>query len=230
VTRVLVVDDDDIARRGMGAILEERPEIEVVGLLTHDQALAWEGDWAALDVVVVDAADPRRPDDHFPGVAVVERAQEAGGSRPPVVVVITGHFFDDAVRRRMREARADFFYHRSQVQEAEALCRAVLHPEAARAGVPEVTDPEVLFQLGIVGSSRVNEGVRAARDLGLAGPGTGGRSRARTRLRSTFNRAARLNPVNRDGSQPDRTQPDPSFPQIERVLRWATRTKDRDPG
>jgi CheY-like chemotaxis protein len=228
-TRVVVVDDDDISQRGLGELLADHPAIDVAALLSHDGALEWEGNWHDIDVVIVDAADERRHDDHFAGVAVVEHVRRSSGEHPPVIIVVTGHFFDDAVRRRMREADADFFYHRSEVQDTASLYAAVLHPDSARMGVPEVRDPETLFRHGIVASSRVNDGVKSARALGLTNPlGSGSRSRPRSRLRQVFNRSARLNPVNRDGTVPERKQDAPSFPQIDRFFEWATRSK-RDP-
>jgi carotenoid cleavage dioxygenase-like enzyme len=69
------------------------------------------------------------------GVAV---PAERPGSVPVRVVVVD----DDAVRRRMREARADFFYHRSEMAEAGALRAAVLRPDRARRAVPAPRDPE----------------------------------------------------------------------------------------
>ena len=228
-TRVVVVDDDDISLRGLGELLADHPAIEVAALLSHDAALQWDGSWDDVDVAIVDAADERRADDHFAGVAVVEHVRRISGTHAPVIIVVTGHFFDDAVRRRMREAEADFFYHRSEVQDTASLYAAVLHPDAARMGVPDVRDPETLFRHGIVASSRVNDGVQAVRALDLAGSlGRGSRSRPRSRLRQVFNRSARLNPVNRDGTVPERQQDAPSFPQIERFFEWATRSK-RDP-
>jgi CheY-like chemotaxis protein len=228
-TRVVVVDDDDISRRGLGELLADHPSIDVAALLSHDTALAWEGNWQEVDVAIIDAADERRADDHFAGVAVVEHVRRMSPTPAPLIIVVTGHFFDDAVRRRMREADADFFYHRSEVQDTASLYAAVLQPDAARQGVPDVRDPETLFRHGILSSSRVNDGVQAVRALDLADAhGSGSRSRSRSRLRQVFNRSARLNPVNRDGTVPERKQDVPSFPQIERFFEWATRSK-RDP-
>ncbi len=224
-TRVIVVDDDDIIRRGSGEVLADHPDIEVTALLTHKEALQW-SDWSLPDVVIVDAADERESTDQFPGVGVVERIRRGDGDRQPLIVVITGHFFDDAVRRRMREARADFFYHRSEVQDAGALHAAVLQSGVGRdGGVPEPRDPEAQFRLGVTATTRVNEGVTTALTLGLHAPAGKDRSRARSRLRQTFNLGTRLHPVNRDGTTPDREQGEPSFVQIQRFLQWATKTK-----
>jgi hypothetical protein len=143
------------------------------------------------------------------------------------VIVLTGHFFDDAVRRRMREAEADFFYHRSELQESADLYRAILQPELAR-GVPDETDPEAQFRLGVVPGTRINEAVRHSQSTDFANKlasRAGDRSRSWSRLRTSFNDVAHLNPVNADGTPPDRHQSDPSLSQIERFLHWATRAK-----
>ncbi len=145
-TRVVVVDDDDINRRGMANLLAEDTAIDIVASLTHAEALDRPSPWDEIDVVLADAADERNRADHFPGVAVVEevRRHDRGGQ---TVVVITGHFFDDAVRRRMREAKADFYYHRTVVCDARSLRDAVFRPDAQR-WVPGPADPETLFSQG----------------------------------------------------------------------------------
>ena len=226
--RVVVVDDDDISRRGLAELLADRPELEVVGSFVHDDALEWDAEWDGVDIALVDAADSRRDDDHFPGVAVVDHIRRRRSREQTIVIVLTGHFFDDAVRRRMREAQADFFYHRSELQESADLYQAILHPDLASPGVPEVQNPEAQFRLGVVPSSRINDAVRYSRATGLEatlGDRNGGRSRSWSRLRTSFNDVAHLNPVNADGTPPDRDQRDPSLTQIERFLNWATRAK-----
>jgi DNA-binding NarL/FixJ family response regulator len=227
--RVVVVDDDDISRRGLAELLADRPELEIAGSFVHDKALEWDAEWDTIDIAIVDAADSRRDDDHFPGVGVVDHIRRRRSREQTMVVVLTGHFFDDAVRRRMREAQADFFYHRSELQESEHLYEAILHPEQARAGVPDGTDPEAQFRLGVVPGTHINDAVSYSRSMGLSDKLTareGDRSRSWSRLRTSFNEVAHLNPVNADGTPPERLQRDPSLTQIERFLNWATRAKD----
>ena len=227
--RVVVVDDDDISRRGLTELLADRPELEVAGSLVHDEALEWDSEWDTIDIAIVDAADSRRDDDHFPGVGVVDHIRRRRSRDQTMVIVLTGHFFDDAVRRRMREAQADFFYHRSELQESADLYEAILHPEQPRSGVPGGTDPEARFRLGVVSGTHVNDAIRFSRSTGLEAKLTGrqgDRSRSWSRLRTSFNDVAHLNPVNADGTPPERIQHDPSLTQIERFLNWATRVKD----
>jgi DNA-binding NarL/FixJ family response regulator len=225
--RVVVVDDDDIIRRGLAEILADDPEIEVVGALDHAQGAAWGLEWDRVDVAVVDAADERRRGDQFPGVAVVEAVRRYRSSTETVVIVITGHFFDDAIRRRMREAKADYFYHRSEVSDASALISAVLGSDPRKHRVPAEADVEALHRLGVTSATRVNPAVEyAGAHSGSTGlvPARSSR-RAVGRLRSTFNTAARLTPVNQDGTVPERPQDHPSLPQIQRFLDWATKAK-----
>lgn len=231
VTRVVIVDDDDISRKGFAELLREHPELEVVGALDHEGALSWSGSqWSLADVALVDAADERGCGDQFPGVGVVEAIRAARSPAETTVVVVTGHFFDDALRARMREAGADFFYHRSQFADADRLYRVLLHPDGERAFVPPAEDPEALFRVGVTPSTRINDAVRLAKHLPPP-DATGGpvarRSRAWLRYRQVFNEIARLNPVNADGTIPERDQRYPSLPQIERFLQWATRSKQR---
>lgn len=225
IRRVAIVDDDDISRRGLVAVLDESPHIKVVGSSTHDDADRLKP-WSGIDVVIVDAADERREDDHFPGVDVVQSIRRDRSADETRVIVITGHYFDDAVRRRMREAKADEMYHRTEIQDAEALTAAVLSDPTTETAVPDPSDPEAMFRLGINDTTRVNDGVAFVKDgsLSVDGP-VSPRSRRWQRLRQTFNEITRLHPVNIDGTLPDRDQRDPSLPQIDRFHRWATRTK-----
>jgi len=225
--RVAVVDDDDVNRRGLVGLLDDQSEIQVVAALTHDQALTWGKEWDQVDVAIVDACDERQPEDHFPGVAVVEGIRRHRTSEQTRVIIRTGQFFDDAVRRRMGEARADYFFHRSELQDASDIRDVVLRPERFRRGVPDVADPSGLVHLGVGRSSRVNDAVSGAIATGLvtANGAPTRRGRTRTRQRQQFNRVARLNAMNSDGTVPDRNQSDPSLPQIRRFLEWATRVK-----
>lgn len=159
--RVAVIDDNTISLNGDVVSLAAHPLIEVVAAVNHDDALRWSDHaWSDLDAVVVDAARPfdddnrYRDDDHFPGVAVVTRAREL---RPDLlIIVVTGRFFEDGLRRRMKEAGADFFYFRDHLRTPEHLHRAVLEPDSCAAGVPDPEDPDALLALGIDDRSVVN--------------------------------------------------------------------------
>jgi CheY-like chemotaxis protein len=229
---VVVVDDDDLSRTGIEVVLARDPRLEVRGALTHDEALTNQatggGFWFDVDVVIVDAADERRQDDHFAGVGVVELVRSHRSAAQTTVIVITGHYFNDAVRKRMREARADLFFHRTEVQNAAFLCDVVANPSILSRPVPNPQDPEAMFRHGIGYATKVNDAVSFAREQGwLTGElhESGRRPRSFDRLRSAFARTANVHVVNTDGTTPDRDQQAPSRPQIARLLDWATRAK-----
>ena len=173
-----------------------------------------------------------RKKDQFPGVAVVQSIRERGGDHAAVIIV-TGHFFDDAVRRRMREAGADYFYNRIELHDTAELYRAVLHCDEGSPdrSVPPESDPESMFHLGITPKTRVNAGVRFVQDHPVEetlGNGAIRRARARLQYRVAMGREAGLNPVNADGCPPERDQTAPSLPQIQRFMEWATKAKNRN--
>jgi DNA-binding NarL/FixJ family response regulator len=225
-TRVVVVDDDDVNRAGLTALLGAHPDIRVTAALDHHHALADTACWHTADVALVDAADPRNTDDQFPGVAVVRHIRAITG-RKPAVVVVTGHFFNDAVRRRMREAQADYYYHRSELAYGSALHDAILQPMRT---LPPPQDPEAQFRHGVTQYTRVNEAVRYALDRQLPQRLTehsSPRARAWEKLRREFNHQARLAVITTDGREPDRNQDTPSLRQISRFLNWATQIDPR---
>jgi CheY-like chemotaxis protein len=226
-TRVVIVDDDELWRVKTAELLDARSDLVVVAAATHDVAAAWVDRWDTVDVAIVDAGDIRRQDDQFPGVGVVRQARRHGRDGM-VVMVVTGHFLDDALRWRMREAGADYFHHRSEVQDPDSLYQAVVHPVAERRGVPDILDPEAAFRVGVVRGTRVNAGLDFALEHDLVHRRDGDRSprsRQWARWRREFNQITRLHTVNADGTIPDREQTAPSYDQIGRLYRWATRAK-----
>lgn len=162
--RVVIVDDDDIYRRGMVSVLNDASEIEIVAALSHIQAVQDGIGWSCADVVLVDAADERRLDDHFPGVQVVETIRRSCPNRTPTVIALSEHYYDDALRRRMHEARPDYFHHRTDIYGGEALNRIVMYPELVSSPVPPCIDLETLFRHGVTEYSRVNRAVAFARE------------------------------------------------------------------
>ncbi len=223
-SRVVVVEDDEVSRRGMTSLLAECDGVELVAGLSHQEAMRWR--WEDVDVALVDAADERAEGDQFPGVAVVQLVRRQRAPHQTVVVVITGHFFDDALRRRLREARADFLYHRTELADRRALYDAVLNPDNHRR-VPGPQDTEAERRHGVSSATRVNRAVAYALEHRLQErlAHRSGRRRAWLHLRRQFNDEARLTPMTSDGRLPDRQQDMPSLPQITRFLAWATRVK-----
>ena len=227
-TEIVVVDDDEITRLGTTIILDSHADIHVVASLNHVEAAESMGTWKGVDIAVIDASDQRRSDDQFPGVGIVQAIRVHRSPEQTRIVVLTGVMFDDAVRRRMREAGADYYFHRSALPDAASLWGAVLEPTAADL-VPPPADPEALHRLGVTDRTQVNAAVRAGADEGFlnSDPVLAQRGRDRNRRRERFNQAVRLTPVTAQGLTPDRHQDSPSLPQIERFVRWATRVRFR---
>src|SRR6266571_3885562 len=91
-------------------------------------------------------------------VVIVEQIRRRSPAGDTTVAVFTEHFFDDALRRRVREAGADFFWDRCHLRDARTLVAAVLDPRKP-PGVPRELDPENLFRLGVTEVTRVNRAV-----------------------------------------------------------------------
>jgi hypothetical protein len=178
--------------------------------------------------VLVDAVDKRRADDQFAGVSVVEHLRRHTNPADTSIVVTTEHYYDDALRRRMTEARADAFYDRAELADANTLRDIILSPPWTRRAVPPAQAPDDQFCHGVTASTRVNQAVAFALAHDLHNQLTRRaqpRSRYWLRLRQDFNTHARLYPVTADGCEPDREQNLPSLPQITRFLTWATKVK-----
>ena len=123
VIRLVVVDDDDLVRSGLAAILDLEPDIDVVG----------EGadgvDVPALvarnrpDVVLMDVRMPR-----VDGIAATARISE----RPdgPAVVVITTFESDDAVHDALVAGARGFVLKRARPEELLAAVRTVARTDS----------------------------------------------------------------------------------------------------
>lgn len=232
--RVVVVDDHELRRRGFTDTLLECPAVEVVASLSHRDASSLAVEWDTIDVVVVDAADPSRDDDQFPGVQTVRDVRGRQRLRRATVIVVTGHFLHDGLRRRMQEAGADFFYYGEELRTKERLLQVVLHPERERAGVPSVRAPHALAAVGVTRQARVNAALdyiakqRLVHELrGSADSRTDPRSRRWRRIREGVSRAGHLVPVNIDGIPPRRDQQ--SVPSISQLQRFFQRFARIDP-
>ena len=192
--------------------------------MTHAAVSSWPHAWTDVDVAIVDGTDIRRADDQFPGVGVVRRIRAL--SDATLILVVTGFYFEDALRWRMKEAGAHFFYHRTELALDDALINAVIHPDRARRGVADISDiGEALLQ-GVGRGVRLNEAVDFATGHDLTAyldERPDPRSRRWLRLRTGFTDAARAVPINADGTPPDRSQEVVSWDQIGRIHRWATR-------
>jgi DNA-binding NarL/FixJ family response regulator len=107
--RLLLVDDQEMVRRGMRAVFERQPDMEVVGEAADGvEAIAAAG-LLRPDVVLADIRMPR-----MDGLEVVRRLAGARAAEPrPKVVVVTTFDLDEYVYPALRNGASGFLLKRS---------------------------------------------------------------------------------------------------------------------
>jgi DNA-binding NarL/FixJ family response regulator len=131
VIRIVVVDDDDLVRSGLAAILDLEPDVEVVGQGADGVDVPALVERSRPDVVLMDVRMPR-----IDGIAATARLTD----RPdgPAVVVITTFESDDAVHDALLAGARGFVLKRARPEELLAAVRTVartdslVFPEAIR--------------------------------------------------------------------------------------------------
>ena len=138
--RVIVVDDQELVRRGFRLVLQTIEDIEVVGEAAHgDEALAVIAK-NGPDVVLSDARMPV-----MDGVALVAACRERHPGLP--VIVLTTFDDDDLVREAMRAGAAGFILKDCSPEELHRAITtaheggAVIDPRVARALTTAPVDP-----------------------------------------------------------------------------------------
>ncbi len=200
--RVVIIDDNAITAYGAETLLAPDPRIDVVATLTHAEAMAATLAWESIDVVLLDVTDPDQPD-QFPGIAVARKIRAIAPGPAPSLVVLTDRFAHEGLRRRLREAKADFCFLREDVRAKLDLCELVMHPERwRRTPQPEPRPPDP--NLGLNERSDVNAVIAYMAHHGLAAAWTSG-NRQRTREdhhhRAELTRLARhITPMTLEGA------------------------------
>jgi len=123
VIRLVVVDDDDLVRSGLAAILELEPDIDVVGQGADGVDVPALVARNRPDVVLMDVRMPR-----VDGIAATARISE----RPdgPAVVVITTFESDDAVHDALLAGARGFVLKRARPEELLAAVRTVARTDS----------------------------------------------------------------------------------------------------
>jgi DNA-binding NarL/FixJ family response regulator len=123
VIRLVVVDDDDLVRSGLTAILELEPDIEVVGQGADGVDVPALVAGSRPQVVLMDVRMPR-----VDGIAATARLTE----RPdgPAVVVITTFESDDAVHDALIAGARGFVLKRARPEELLAAVRTVARTDS----------------------------------------------------------------------------------------------------
>ena len=131
VIRIVVVDDDDLVRSGLAAILDLEPDMEVVGQGADGVDVPALVARSRPEVMLMDVRMPR-----VDGIAATARLSEQTGG--PAVVVITTFESDDAVHDALLAGARGFVLKRARPEELLAAVRTVartdslVFPEAIR--------------------------------------------------------------------------------------------------
>lgn len=87
--RLIIVDDHEMVREGLKAILGAEPDFEVVGESSNAEGLSELVERTQPDIVLLDA--------RLPGISGPDAARRLGRSHPHVAVVILTTFTDDSL-------------------------------------------------------------------------------------------------------------------------------------
>jgi two-component system, NarL family, response regulator LiaR len=130
VIRVLIVDDHKLVRQGLRFLLEQEPDVQVVGERGDGSELAETANRLRPDVVLLDLI--------MPGVDGVTALRELKKSMPSAhVVVLTSHRGDDRVREAIAAGADCYLLKTAGVEDvlgtirAAAAGRSVLDAEIA---------------------------------------------------------------------------------------------------
>ena len=130
--RIVIADDQAVVRSGFRAILEDEPDLEVVGDAEDGLAAVEVARGRGADVVLMDIRMPR-----LDGLEATRRLAGPGVERPVDVIVVTTFDLDDYVFGALRAGAAGFLLKDASPETLTAAIRAVADGHGLIA--PEVT-------------------------------------------------------------------------------------------
>ncbi|HEX2988211.1 MAG TPA: response regulator transcription factor [Chloroflexota bacterium] len=138
--RVLVVDDHAIVRRGIGALLENKSDIHVVGEAADGQEAVAQVEKLRPDVVLMDLVMPRMDG--------IEAIRQIAAHHPEArILVLTSFAADDKLFPALKAGALGYLLKDSAPEELVDAIRRVyhgessLHPAVARKVLHELTHP-----------------------------------------------------------------------------------------
>ncbi|MEK6312770.1 MAG: response regulator transcription factor [Curtobacterium sp.] len=132
MTRVVVVDDQQMFRMGLRAILQAQDDLEVVGEASDGAEAVALVLREQPDVVLMDVRMP-----HLDGIEATRRITAAPSDRPVRIVMLTTFDVDDYVFDALRAGASGFLLKDASAEELVAAVRTVAGGEALLA--PRVT-------------------------------------------------------------------------------------------
>jgi two-component system LytT family response regulator len=136
--RVLIVDDEPLAREGVRGLLEREGGVEVVGECADGQAALDALDASPVDVIFLDI--------EMPGMNGFDVAEQMTGERPPVVVFVTAH--DDLALRAFEASALDYIVKPfTDARFSAAVTRARQRVQERRRGAATESIADLVAQL-----------------------------------------------------------------------------------
>ncbi|RPE83335.1 LuxR family two component transcriptional regulator [Curtobacterium sp. PhB25] len=132
MTRVMVVDDQQMFRMGLRAILQAQDDVEVVGEAANGAEAVVAAIRLQPDVILMDVRMPE-----LDGIEATRRITAAPTDRPVRVVMLTTFDIDDYVFDALRAGASGFLLKDASADELVAAVRTVAAGEALLA--PRVT-------------------------------------------------------------------------------------------
>jgi DNA-binding NarL/FixJ family response regulator len=130
--RIVIADDQAVVRSGFRAILEDEPDLEVVGDAADGLAAVEVARSRTADVVLMDIRMPR-----LDGLEATRRLAGPGVEQPIDVIVVTTFDLDDYVFGALRAGAAGFLLKDASPDTLVAAIRAVANGQGLIA--PQVT-------------------------------------------------------------------------------------------
>jgi DNA-binding NarL/FixJ family response regulator len=130
--RIVIADDQAVVRSGFRAILEDEPDLEVVGDAADGLAAVEVARSRTADVVLMDIRMPR-----LDGLEATRRLAGPGVEHPIDVIVVTTFDLDDYVFGALRAGAAGFLLKDASPDTLVAAIRAVANGHGLIA--PQVT-------------------------------------------------------------------------------------------
>ena len=130
--RIIIADDQAVVRSGFRAILEDEPDLEVVGDAADGIAAVEDARSRSADVVLMDVRMPR-----LDGLQATRRLAGPGVEDPIDVIVVTTFDLDDYVFGALRAGAAGFLLKDASPETLVTAIRAVASGHGLIA--PEVT-------------------------------------------------------------------------------------------
>jgi len=120
--RVILADDHILVRGGIRALLEQLPEVQVVGEASDGREV--------MDLVKVHLPDVVLMDIGMPGLNGLEAAKRLGREFPEVrVVMLSMHHNDEYVWRALKVGAAGYLLKKSAIAELKTALHQVVHNE-----------------------------------------------------------------------------------------------------